>query len=101
MTWTYKGRAAPTVIESERVRTLILARLSEKNLAFKLENRVFSRARTSANLKVYLTSLQTQLWTSELSQENEKGKKKNQTAKRTKDPRDIHQSSIFFYFLKD
>lgn len=41
------------------VSTLTPARLSEKNLTFKLQNRGLCRARTSDKLKVNLTSLQT------------------------------------------
>lgn len=96
LTCTYKGQAAPTVIESERVRTLTPAKYSEKNLTFKLQNSVLSRARTSANLKVNLTSLQTQMWTSVLSQQKEK-EKKNQTTKRTKDPRETHLSGVLLF----
>lgn len=51
------------------LRTLNPSRL---NLTFKLQNTVICRARSSAKLKVNLTSLQTQMWTSVLLYKKEK-----------------------------
>jgi len=82
------------------VRTLTPARLSEKNLTFKLQNRGLCRARTSAKLKVNRTSLQTNT-NVDFTVAPAKGTKKNQTTWCSKNLRDIHLVGNLFYFLKE
>lgn len=97
LTCTYKGQAAPTVIGSENTDSS-KALWEEFNLQITKQNAQQSQdfRQTTWKLTLFLCKHKCGLQCCP-----SKRKKKNQTTKWTKDPRDIHLAGILFHFLKD